>query len=89
MKEKLKCLACDICGLRDGGVTIPRNEQFRNMRIACWSHYFLIEQIRSDEAYKAYKYGKKDWHDRLIRNVVRRLKPLYRKSINNPYKKKK
>ena len=79
-------LPCDICGSEDGGITIPESARFRNMRIACWEHYCDIEMIRSDEAYKAYKYGKKDWHDKLILNTARRLKPLYRSSINNPFK---
>lgn len=78
---------CDICGSPDGGIEIPKNAQFRNMRIACWKHYFIIEDIRADEARKAWGNGK-EWYSILRRNITKRLKPIYRTSINNIYTKK-
>jgi hypothetical protein len=76
---------CDICGSADGGIEIPENAQFRNMRIVCWKHYFAIEKIRGEEANAAWSSGK-EWYVILRCNVTRRLKHLYRTSINNPYK---
>jgi hypothetical protein len=75
-------MACDICGSHNGEIVIPENAQFRKIRIACWEHYFLIEEIRMSEAQAAWRYGKKDWYERLRRNVITRLKPLYRTALS-------
>lgn len=72
--------SCDLCGSTNGGIklTCP-NTMFRNVRILCWDHFHTVENIRMKHAHDAYRYGQKDWYERLCRNVKSEVKKLYRK----------
>jgi hypothetical protein len=72
----------DTCDLCKGGYLVEKVHpigRFRNVRNLCIDCGMAVETIRSKHAYDAYKYGKKDWYERLCINVRNELKKLYRR----------
>lgn len=52
---------------------------FRGVKKLCWNCMVDVERLREPFIRKAYRQGKIDWHETLVKDTVKVLKKFYRK----------
>ena len=72
-------MACDLCGSENSVEAVRPSGQFRGIRNLCLDHAMRVETIHMGHVPDAWRYGKPDWHERLVKNVRSDLKRFYRK----------